>query len=98
MRYWNDRQLFGFASWLGQESADSKEACMDSCLSKSKCDAILYSADQKMCILYVEPTSTTTLEVATGYFTAIKCHLSLNPSPADGKYPAPGKTQFILGL
>ena len=98
MRYWNDKQLTGFASWLGLESADSKEACMDSCLSKSKCDAIAYVVDSRDCYLYVEPTSTTDLVVSTGVFTAIKCHLSYNPSPADGKYPTPGKTQFILRL
>ena len=95
MRYWNDRQFTTFGRWLAQESADNKEACMDSCLSNSKCEAILYH--EKMCYPVAEPTSGTKL-AKSSFFSAIKCHLSLNPSPADGKYPAPGKTQFILGL
>ena len=92
MRFWNGRLLAG--DMIESTGKSNKEDCMNLCLSKSECVSFNYHV-AGICYLYGAPLENY-LPESEPFSAGVRCNISFEPTPADGKYPAvvstPGET------
>ena len=96
MRYWNDGLIHAGPNLAMIPNVYTKEKCMDLCLGHSDCVIFMLDLDDNICFLRPYDGSTTSLTPRVGYSAGVRCDRSLPANPADGAYPAAGKTSFIL--
>ena len=95
MRYWNDGFIHG-PNLAIIPGVFTNEQCMDLCLQNTDCVIFVLLRISALCVLRPDDGSTTSLTPRGGYSAGVRCDRSLPANPADGAYPAAGKTSFIL--
>lgn len=96
MRYWNDGIIHAGPNLAIIPGVFTNEQCMDLCLQNTDCVIFIRRSLSALCFLRPYDGSTTSLTPRGGYSAGVRCDRSLPANPADGAYPAAGKTLFIL--